>query len=267
MAANVGTSNPEGPGISAIPGIAMLSTDDINAYLRGDKTPLPDANPNAPQMAELMANEEFRSLIQSNIEPFRRLMTYYHCAMMEIETKFRVLDAEFSLRHERRPIESIHTRIKSTESLVRKLVRKGFPITIESIEKNIFDVAGVRVVCSFPADIFALAESLLAQDDIVLIERRDYIANPKPSGYRSLHLIVEVPIFLQHEKRPVKVEVQLRTISMNFWATLEHQLRYKKHRTEEQMALLSSELLKLSEDAANLDSRMQNLLDRLGMSD
>ncbi len=248
------------------PNLPDILVDDINAYLHSDSHREIDSQTGQNNMAELIANEEFTALIESNIAPFRRLMTYYSGAMMEIETKFRVLDAEFGLRHDRRPIESIQTRIKSTESLVRKMARKGFPITIDSIEKNIFDVAGVRVVCSFPSDIFALADSLLAQDDIVLVDRRDYIANPKPSGYRSLHLIVEVPIFLQHEKRPVKVEVQLRTISMNFWAALEHQLRYKKSRDEEEMAFLSGELLKLSEDAANLDSRMQRLLDRIGPS-
>lgn len=229
-----------------------------DSSLRLAENSLPDEN-----MAELIANEELGALIESNLAPFRRLMTYYSCAMMEIETKFRVLDTEFCLWHDRRPIESIQTRIKSTKSLIKKMVRKGFPVSIESIEQNILDVAGVRVVCSFPSDLFALADSLLAQDDITLIERRDYVANPKPSGYRSLHLIVEVPIFLHHEKRPVKVEVQLRTISMNFWAALEHQLRYKKHYDEDELATLSSELIKLSHDAASLDDRMQRLFDRI----
>ena len=140
-------------------------------------------------------------------------MTYYECAMMEVETKFRVLDAEFGLQHDRNPIESIKSRLKSTDSLAKKLARKGFPMSVDSIEENIFDVAGVRVVCTFPEDMFSLAESLLSQDDVRLIERRDYVASPKPSGYRSLHLIIEVPIFLEREKRSVKVEVQLRTIS------------------------------------------------------
>ncbi len=248
---------------SPFPHMPNMATDNLEPFLpdssmRLAKKSLPDEN-----MAELIANEEFEMLIESNLAPFRQLMTYYRCAMMEIETKFRVLDTEFGLRHDRRPIESIQTRIKSPNSLMKKMVRKGFPISIESIEQNIFDVAGVRVVCSFPSDLFALADSLLAQDDITLIERRDYVANPKPSGYRSLHLIVEVPIFLHHEKRPVKVEVQLRTISMNFWAALEHQLRYKKSYGEAEAEALSSELVKLSEDAAGLDDRMQQLFDRV----
>ena len=214
----------------------------------------------ASQMVtRLAANDEFTAMIQRNIAPYRRLMTYYECAMMEVETKFRVLDAEFGLQHDRNPIESVKTRLKSTDSLAKKLSRKGFPLSVESIEQNIFDVAGVRVVCTFPEDIFTLADALLAQDDVTLVERRDYVANPKPSGYRSLHLIVEIPIFLEHEKRPVKVEVQLRTISMNFWASLEHQLRYKKDLPDEQAAAVARELAELADTAADLDARMQAL--------
>lgn len=210
-------------------------------------------------VARLATSEEFMQMVQRNIGPFQRLMTYYECAMMEVETKFRVLDAEYGLQHDRNPIESIKTRLKSTDSLAKKLARKGFPITVESVEQNIYDVAGVRVVCTFPEDMFTLARALLAQDDVTLIERRDYVSNPKPSGYRSLHLIIEIPIFLEKEKRFVKVEVQLRTISMNFWASLEHQLRYKKGLDEKTAAAVSSELADLAEAAADLDNRMQAL--------
>lgn len=210
-------------------------------------------------LARLAGSDEFAAMLERNFAPYRRLMTYYECAMMEVETKFRVLDAEFGLQHDRNPIESIKSRLKSTDSLAKKLVRKGFPMSVDSIEENIFDVAGVRVVCTFPEDMFSLAESLLSQDDVKLIERRDYVASPKPSGYRSLHLIIEVPIFLEREKRCVKVEVQLRTISMNFWASLEHQLRYKKSLTEEDAAAVAAELADLAEAAADLDARMQAL--------
>lgn len=210
-------------------------------------------------MARLASSEELSAVIQRNVAPYKRLMTYYECAMMEVETKFRVLDAEFGLQHDRNPIESIKTRLKSTDSLAKKLSRKGFPMSIDSIEQNIFDVAGVRVVCTFPEDIFTLADALLAQDDVTLVERRDYVSQPKPSGYRSLHLIVEIPIFLEREKRPVKVEVQLRTISMNFWASLEHQLRYKKNLPETEAAAVAAELMELAETAADLDARMQAL--------
>lgn len=210
-------------------------------------------------VTHLASNDDFTAMLQRNFAPFRRLMTYYECAMMEMETKFRVLDAQYGLQHDRNPIESIKTRLKSTDSLAKKLTRKGFPVTVESVEKNIFDVAGVRVVCTFPEDIFTLADALLAQDDVTLVERRDYVANPKESGYRSLHLIVEIPIFLEHEKRLVKVEVQLRTIAMNFWASLEHQLRYKKNLPEAEAAAVAEELAELAETAADLDARMQAL--------
>ena len=198
-------------------------------------------------------------MVERNVAPYRRLMTYYECAMMEVETKFRVLNAEYGLQHDRNPIESIKSRLKSTDSLAKKLARKGFPMSVESIEQNIYDVAGVRVVCAFPEDLYTLADALLAQDDVVLVERRDYVAKPKPSGYRSLHLIIETPIFLESEKRLMKVEVQLRTISMNFWASLEHQLRYKKNLSDESAAAVGIELVDLAQDAATLDLRMQAL--------
>lgn len=132
-------------------------------------------------------------------------------------------------------------------------------MTLESIEKNITDIAGVRVICSFPADIYEVADSFLRQDDITLLERKDYIQNPKPSGYRSLHLIVQVPIFLQNEKKPVTVEVQFRTIAMDFWASLEHKMRYKKSIPAEQMKYLQDELYDCAEQSAALDKRMQSI--------
>lgn len=210
-------------------------------------------------IGRLAASEEFAAMVERNVAPYRRLMTYYECAMMEVETKFRVLNAEYGLQHDRNPIESIKSRLKSTDSLAKKLARKGFPMSVESIEQNIYDVAGVRVVCAFPEDLYTLADALLAQDDVVLVERRDYVAKPKPSGYRSLHLIIETPIFLESEKRLMKVEVQLRTISMNFWASLEHQLRYKKNLSDESAAAVGIELVDLAKDAATLDLRMQAL--------
>lgn len=188
-------------------------------------------------------------------EPFVRLMSYYRCAIMEIETKFRVLDEEFSLKHDRNPISSIKTRLKSLPSLKEKLTRKQIPFTLKSLEENINDVAGIRVICPFPEDVYTLADALLKQDDIELIEIKDYIKNPKPNGYRSLHIIVAIPIFLAMEKRIMKVEIQLRTIAMDFWATLEHQLRYKKDAvfTEE----MANELYECAKISAELDLRME----------
>ncbi len=206
---------------------------------------------------------EFLKRIEINSKPYKELMTFYKCAAMEIETKFRVLNEQFSLEREYNPIETIKTRIKSVESIVRKMNRKKIPLDISAMENNLSDIAGVRVICSFPEDIYFLADCLLIQDDITLIEKKDYIKNPKPSGYRSLHLIVEVPIFLKNEKRLMKVEVQLRTIAMDFWASLEHKLRYKKEINPEILSALSEELLDCATQSAELDLRMQNIRNQI----
>jgi len=192
-------------------------------------------------------------------QQYNRLMAYYRCAMMEIETKFNVLNEEFSLQYDRNPINDIKTRLKNPMSIKDKLERRNLSITIENIEKNLNDIAGVRVVCAFPDDVYMLADALLKQDDIKLIEKKDYIKNPKPNGYRSLHLIVSVPIFLAHEKRTMKVEIQLRTISMDSWATLEHQLKYKKD--FEFTEKMENELFYCAKLSAELDSRMDSLRD------
>ncbi len=188
---------------------------------------------------------------------FEKLMAYYRCAIMEIETKFNVLNEEYSLRFNRNPISSIRSRLKSPESMKEKLQRLGLPFGIAAIEENLNDVAGIRVICSFTEDVYAIAESFLKQDDITLMEIKDYIAKPKPNGYRSLHLIVAVPIFLAKEKRMMNVEIQLRTIAMDCWASLEHQLRYKKNMTfTEEMA---KEMFECAELSAELDERMNRL--------
>lgn len=207
--------------------------------------------------------DDFFDLIRKNVEPMNTLNAYYRCAIMEVETKFKVLNEQFSLEYDRNPIEGIKSRIKSTESLAKKVRDRNIPLTMESIEENINDIAGIRVICSFPEDIYMLADCLLQQDDITLIERKDYIKNPKPNGYRSLHLIVSIPIFLQHEKRNMKVEVQLRTIAMDFWASLEHKLRYKKVMSDELAAELSDELKDCAEKSAALDERMQLIRNRI----
>lgn len=211
-------------------------------------------NENELKMAFVKQGKEF-------FKEFNTLMAYYRCAMMEIETKFNVLDEEYSLALDRNPINSIRARLKSVQSIFEKMKRKDIPVKIENIEDNIFDVAGVRVICSFTEDVYTLAQALLKQDDIILIEEKDYIKNPKPNGYRSLHLIVSVPIFLAKEKRYMKVEIQLRTIAMDVWASLEHQLHYKKDNefTDE----LSAELLKCAGLSAELDSRMDKLREKI----
>ena len=190
-----------------------------------------------------LVNSNALDKIEDNMMPLKRLMAYYRCAIMEVETKFNVLNEEFSLEYDRNPIETIKTRLKSTESIIKKLVRRNFPLTVDSIEANLNDIAGVRVVCSFLEDIYLLADCLLQQDDVKLIQVKDYIKNPKPNGYRSLHLIIEIPIFLKDEKKDMRVEVQLRTIAMDFWASLDHKLSYKKDIPEEEAKLLRQELL------------------------
>lgn len=209
---------------------------------------------------ELQTREEvvqIMDMVGIQATEYMKAMAYYRCAIMEIETKFNVLNTEFSLQYDRNPINSIKSRLKSPLSIKEKLERKGLDITLKNVEENLNDVAGVRVICSFPEDVFTLAEALLKQDDITLVEMKDYIHNPKKNGYRSLHMIVQVPIFLSQEKRIMKVEIQLRTIAMDFWASLEHQLRYKKDRefTEEMM----QELYDCATQSAMLDARMDAL--------
>ena len=192
---------------------------------------------------------------------YKELMAYYRCAMMEVETKFRVLSENFSLEDDRNPIEAIKTRLKSPESIRNKLESRGLALTFENIEKELNDVAGVRVICGFPGDIYRLAEAFLSQDDVTLIARKDYIIDPKRNGYRSLHLIVTVPIYLHDEKKLMRVEVQFRTIAMDWWASLEHQLRYKKDTVfSEEMA---RELHECAEISARLDARMDTLRKRI----
>ena len=210
-----------------------------------------------------LLSDEFLNFMQQKKKPFDLLMSYYECAIMEIETKFRVLNHELSLEYDNNPIESIKTRVKSYDSILKKIRRKNIPLNLQAIEENLKDIAGVRVICSFPDDIYKLAESFLKQDDITLIERKDYIKNPKPSGYRSLHLIVQVPIFLQNEKKMVNVEVQFRTIAMDFWASLDHKMRYKKELSDEEVEILQEELYDCAKQSAALDERMQRIRDRI----
>lgn len=171
--------------------------------------------------------DQTKNLMDMLVE-YRELMMMYTCAIKEVRTKFEVLDTEFSVRFERNPISAIRTRLKHTNSIVGKLEKNNLAFSLKNIEMYVNDVAGIRVVCSYIDDIYEIANSLLAQDDITLVKRKDYIVYPKPNGYRSLHLIVKVPVFFANEKKDMKVEVQIRTIAMDFWASLEHQLKYKQ---------------------------------------
>ena len=200
--------------------------------------------------------EMFHKWAEENAMPYKELMAYYNCALMETETKFNVLNEELSLQYDRNPIETIKSRIKSPESILRKLEKNNLDLTVEAIENGIFDIAGVRVICSFTSDIYMLADALLKQDDVTLIQRKDYIKNPKDNGYRSLHLIIETPIFLHDRKKMMKVEVQIRTMSMDWWASLEHKIRYKKDVPEGLSEKLAEELKECAEAAAMLDRKM-----------
>lgn len=202
-------------------------------------------------------SSELKNWARDYAMPYKELMAYYRCAMMEVETKFNVLNEELSLLYDRNPIETIKARLKSPESIVDKAVRKNIPLTVDSIEKNLHDIAGLRIICSFPSDIYVLADALLRQDDVTLIERKDYIQNPKPNGYRSLHLIIETPIFLHNQTRMMKVEVQFRTIAMDWWASLEHKIRYKKDLKDDEA--VARELFSCAEMGAELDQRMERI--------
>lgn len=185
-----------------------------------------------------------------------RLMSYYSAAMLEVETKFKVLSIEFNGKFDRNPIETIKTRLKTPKSVIEKMNRIGKPVTVDSIEKELSDVAGVRVICSFVDDIYKLADMLALQDDIYVLRVKDYIRHPKPSGYRSLHMIVEVPIFLSKEKRYMRVEVQLRTIAMDFWASLEHKLHYKKDIPQEHALEIAEQLRTCAQVVSDTDQQM-----------
>jgi len=200
---------------------------------------------------------ELVGYMKENGLELQRLMTYYRCAIMEIETKFKVLNEEYSLQHDRNPINSIRSRLKKFPSILEKMERKGYELSVDSIEENLNDVAGIRVICSFEEDVYTLAEALLRQDDITLIRKKDYIKEPKENGYRSLHLIVSVPIFLGNQKRIMKVEIQLRTIAMDCWASLEHQLRYKKNVKSSRE--IEQELIECARLSFDLDERMDQL--------
>ena len=201
--------------------------------------------------------QTFNQWMKQHARPYREMMSFYSCAIMEVETKFRVLSEDLSLAFERNPIETIHTRLKTPESIMNKMVRRQIPFSVENIQNNIHDIAGVRVVCPSQSDIYMLADAFLMQDDVTLIQRKDYFQNPKPNGYRSLHLIVSVPIFLHNEKKSMKVEVQLRTLAMDLWASTEHKIRYKKDN------LISAEdnqaLFECAESCSEIDRKLERI--------
>lgn len=201
-----------------------------------------------------LSQQDIDELIETT-RPFAELMMRYRCAIKEVQTKFEVLDEEFSIRYNRNPVEAIKTRLKSPRSIFGKMQRNDLPITVENIRDHLSDIAGIRIICSYPEDIYTLCDMFLRQDDVKLIRKKDYIANPKENGYRSLHLIVEVPIFLTDAKEYVRAEVQFRTIAMDFWASLEHKLKYKQDIPYADE--VAAELKDCAEQIAYLDRRME----------
>lgn len=208
--------------------------------------------------------EEIPDEMLERIFQFEDLMVRYRSAIREITTKLEILNDELSDASEHNPIENIQSRIKRPYSISKKLRKRGLPVTVEAIAENLNDVAGVRVICPFISDIYAVAEMLQKQDDVRLIEAKDYIRSPKPNGYRSLHLIVEIPVFFSAGKENIRVEIQIRTVAMDFWASLEHQLKYKNDFPEVQQ--LADELKECADIIAETDRRMQNLRERIAQS-
>lgn len=208
------------------------------------------------EFLESEGGDELKTLEQLDI-----LLMRYESAIREIQTKLEILNDELSLTSPQSPISSISSRRKKTANIFEKLKRQGDPLTIESIEANLNDVAGVRVICSFIDDIYKVAKMLVQQDDVNLIGIKDYIAHPKPNGYRSYHMIVEIPVFFSNEKRPMRVEIQIRTIAMNFWASLEHQMKYKQN--IEQADEIMAELKQCADTIAATDVKMLEIRNKI----
>ncbi|MBQ8159620.1 MAG: GTP pyrophosphokinase family protein [Clostridia bacterium] len=204
---------------------------------------------------------EMSDQFQQMVDEFFSVQIRYQAAMREVQARLENLDMEFQMKHYRNPIHHMESRMKSIQSIMKKLKRKQFPVSMTSAVENLYDLAGIRVVCSYIQDIYTVAGLLTSQDDIHLVHVHDYLSKPKQNGYRSLHLVIEVPVYLSGGKSMVPVEVQIRTIAMDFWATLEHNLRYKAEGvvTEE----ISRELLRAAEDIADVDERMQSIHDRM----
>ena len=191
----------------------------------------------------------------------QQVMMLYESGIREIKTKLDILADESRISGKPSPINAIKSRIKTPRSIVGKLKRRGFPVTLQSMMDNLNDIGGIRVICPFIQDIYTVADMLMRQSDLTLIEKKDYISSPKPNGYRSLHLIVEIPVFLSEGRILVPVEVQIRTIAMDFWASLEHSLRYKAQEYIPQH--ISDELQRVATDIASLDQRMQAIHDQV----
>jgi putative GTP pyrophosphokinase len=201
----------------------------------------------------LQSNEDFYKMAFQ----FQEIMMIYESAIKQLETKLEILNKEYKVTGRRNPIETIKSRIKSPDSIAKKLEKKGLSVNFKTMTENLQDIAGVRVICPYISDIYNVKDILLKQPDIKLVEQKDYIENPKASGYRSLHLVVEIPVYLSQTEHRVKVEIQLRTIAMDFWASLEHELKYKNEQKIPDS--VRRELFRVAETIAMTDREMEEI--------
>ena len=207
-----------------------------------------------------LSDHDEEQLIESAMQ-LQQVMRLNEAGIRQIKTKLNILSDETRISGKPSPINSIKSRIKTPRSIIGKLKRRGYPISLQSMMENLNDIGGIRVICPFIEDIYTVADMLMRQDDLTLVEKKDYIKNPKPNGYRSLHLILEVPIFLSEATKPVRIELQLRTIAMDFWASLEHQLRYKAD--VEVPPQISDDLKACADVIAATDEEMQRIAKEL----
>ena len=200
---------------------------------------------------------EFKPSPDSSVDTWKEVTLIYNSALKEIGTKLEILNDEFQHVHRYNPIEHIKSRLKSPESIVKKLKKHGYESTIENMVNYVNDIAGIRVICSFTSDIYRIAEMIANQSDIKVLSVKDYIGHPKPSGYRSYHMIVSIPIFLSDRSADTKVEIQIRTVAMDFWASLEHKINYKFEGNAP--VFIRNELIECSKIIYELDDRMLSL--------
>ena len=206
--------------------------------------------------------ERRRQMVDTVVD-YKEMRMRYSCAIKEVRTKFDVLNSEFNVRYQRNPITSISSRLKSSTSIMRKLDSKDLSFTLDNVEQNLFDVAGIRVVCSYVDDIYMLAQALAKQDDITVLKEKDYIKHPKANGYRSYHMIVSVPVFFSD--RTKNMAVQIRTIAMDFWASLEHQLKYKQEVPNQKEIV--RQLSECAEQIASVDKKMWQVRQQIELSE
>ena len=206
-------------------------------------------------------NQVVKNPILENVNSLLRMEQLYEAGIKEIRTKLEILDSEFKVKYDHNPIHHIESRLKKPESIIKKAIDKDVTLTEKEMVRHIQDIAGFGVICNYIDDVYVVAQLLINQDDIKLIKIKDYIQNPKDNGYRSLHLVLEVPIFLAEGVQPIHVEVQLRTIAMDFWASLEHKLKYKTDNNVPED--IKKELIQCAMSISELDYKMQSIHNRL----